>query len=164
MTHYEEAHYFDGPGDYFRRKVHSRIHSTSDLLQYGGCAAEHSMLPGQNFDRRSGLPLGLAELRARRQSSGACGSGQGHKTAAGKGVFKRHRFSWNCQERLNLEVLACPERTVHILCSLPGSLSDFEYDWSNDLMDLKPYVNMVDLKWRPVNNAHQPCPSAKVLC
>jgi hypothetical protein len=122
------------------------------------------MLAGQNFDRRSGILPGLAELRARRQNSGACGSGQGHKIAAGKGVFKRHRLSWNCQERLNLEVLACPGRTVHILCSLPGSLSDFEYDWSNDLMDLKPYVNMVDLKWRPVNNARQPCPSAKVLC
>jgi hypothetical protein len=123
------------------------------------------MLPVQNFDRRCGVPLGLAGLRARRQNSGACGSGQGYKTAAGKGVFKRHRFSWKCLERLNLEMLSCPGRQpVHILCSLPGSLSDFECNWSNDLMDLKPHVNMVDLKPLPVDNAHQLCLSSSVLC
>jgi hypothetical protein len=62
MADYEQAHYFDGPRDYFGRKVHSRIHSASDLLQYGDSAVEHAMLPSQNLDRRPGVLRGLGGL------------------------------------------------------------------------------------------------------
>jgi hypothetical protein len=75
MLDYEQADYFDGSSDYFRGKIHPRIHATSDLLQYGDRAVENSMLPGQNFDRRSGVALGLTGSRARRQNSGARSSG-----------------------------------------------------------------------------------------
>jgi hypothetical protein len=119
MTHNEEAQYFDGPGYYFRRKVHSRIHTASDLLQYGERAEEHSMLPGQNFDCRFGVLAGLAGSRARRQNSGARGPGQSYKTSAGKGAFKTHRFSWDCQERLISKVFSCPGQIVHLLFSCP---------------------------------------------
>jgi hypothetical protein len=50
MIHYEQANYRDGSPDYFRRKIHPRIHSASDFLKYGNCAAKRPMLTGYNLD------------------------------------------------------------------------------------------------------------------
>jgi hypothetical protein len=57
MIHYEQANYLDSSPDYFGRKIHPRIHSASDFLKYGNCAAKHAMLTGYNLDCGFGVSI-----------------------------------------------------------------------------------------------------------